>query len=114
MKLRIGWVSNSSSCSFYITNKTDQIKTMKEFAEETKYLVDEYNKRYYWNSINVEDYLEAAESEYDYVWKPQEKLICVFGDEHYNAMGIVLDYMLRDCEDDETESFCWSLKRILR
>jgi hypothetical protein len=104
MKTRQGFVNNSSSSNFVIVNKTNKPKTMKDFAEETKYLVEQFNNEYSWNNFTEEEYLESA-SNYSYLWNKKETLPCCFGDEHGNTMGYVLDYMLR--QDGETKSFMW-------
>jgi hypothetical protein len=111
MKIRNGFVSNSSSCSFIIRNFSKDKKTIHDFAEETKYLVNGFNREYSWHNIDKEDYIKAA-SNYDEIWLPGEKRKVIFGDEHGNTMGLVCDYMLRD--SDSTESFEWFLHEMLR
>ena len=43
MKTRTGFVSNSSSTSFIITNKTAQPVNLVEFVIENKHLIDEFS-----------------------------------------------------------------------
>ncbi len=109
-KFRTGFVSNSSSSSFIITNLSPKKMTMEDFALETIYLVKEFNE-YYDADITLGDFFTAVE-DYNYEWEPFEALNCIFGDEDCNALGRVYDYMLRD--DGCTNSFKWYLKEMLR
>ena len=46
MKTRHGFVSNSSSTSFIITNKTKENKTIADFVKENPQLITQYNTEY--------------------------------------------------------------------
>ncbi len=113
MKIRNGFVSNSSSSSFVITNKTKENKTLLDFARETLYLLEEFKKEYDWYKddpmFTEEKFFESVNS-YNIDWEPKEKKICDFGDEDGTTIGNVYDYMLRD--GGKTKSFSWKVRRI--
>jgi len=111
MKVRQGFVSNSSSCSFVIKNLSNEIKTMDDFALETGHLVKEFNKEYDWNNHTLSEFMAGIDS-YDNEWKPFESKEIQFGDEDGTVMGKIYDYMLRD--GDSSNSFSWYLKEMLR
>ena len=47
MKLRQGFVSNSSSCSFLITNTSDKTLTLADFVKENPQIIKEYLDEYW-------------------------------------------------------------------
>ena len=110
MKYRKGFVSNSSSSSFIITNISSESKTIYDFALETGYFLKEFND-YYSADDTLSEFFKGVE-DYNYEWEPGESLDCIFGDEDGTAMGRVYDYMLRD--GGNTNSFEWYLKEMLR
>ena len=111
MKIRKGFVSNSSSSSFIIKNQTYKHKTMEDFAKETCHLVLEFNNEYSWNNHTVEEFMDCVD-QYDNTWHPGEEKYLVFGDDDGTVMGKVYDYMLR--EGDSSKSFSWYYKESLR
>lgn len=131
MKIRNGFVSNSSSCSFTIVNKTINKKNLVDFAKEVAYLVDKYNIEYN-NNENEKNFIKSAKNEFIYHENNKKlnqyrydngiginlyinPLSCetwVFGDEQGTIIGRILDYMLR--KSDQTKSFSWELKEMLR
>ena len=57
MKIRNGFVSNSSSTSFTIVNISDKSKTIVDFVKETPHLIEEYIKIFgRLNIINMDIY----------------------------------------------------------
>jgi len=97
MKIRKGFVSNSSSTAFIITNLTDEEKTLVDFVTETPWIIEEYKQRY-----GVEDdpmysqgHLMVSAEENNITFAPNEEKICYFGDEQDTLIGAVYDYMLR-------------------
>jgi hypothetical protein len=110
MKIRLGFVSNSSSSSFMIHNRSDKVKTLRDFIEENPQLVEEYNQMYDEGYSQLD--LIGSVDWYDYLWKPNEILECTFGDEHDNPIGQVFDYILRD--GGTSENFRWNFLRFNR
>jgi len=104
MKNRTGFVSNSSSTSFIITNLTNEPKTLKDFVLENLHLIKEFNQEYNWHNF-TRDQVVKATKHYDITWAPNEEKICTFGDEEGNALGHVYDYILRD--GGISKSFQW-------
>jgi len=110
MKIRNGFVSNSSSSSFCIRNKTDKTLTMEDFVKENgERLLEEFFKQFTWHDRNDEKYtfenMLKLVPQYQATFEPHKDVSCSFGDEDYNVLGEVFDYMLR--EINESESFEW-------
>jgi hypothetical protein len=107
MKSRNGFVSNSSSTSFVITNKTKESVDLVKFVEENPELVMYYNVEYDGKYKNT-TLLEVARKK-NITWKPGENKVCTFGDHDgayaSTAIGEVYDTMLR--EGGESRSFKW-------
>ena len=111
MKTRNSFVSNSSSCSFIITNLTDRNLSLTTFVKETVYLLYDFHKEYYQTEITMEQMIDEAEKECE-IFLPHESKCLVFGDEQGTGIGQVYDYMLR--EGGKTQSFKWEFDEYHR
>ena len=60
MKKRNGFVSNSSSTAFVITNTSDKEKTLEDFIRENDDLVDQFNNEFDWHNYKKEEAFESA------------------------------------------------------
>lgn len=110
MKIREGFISNSSSTSFVIMNNSSEHKTLQDFVIENKHLIDEFNRKYDFD-YTLEEALEDIYY-YNYKWEPNESLECIFGDEECNVIGMIYDYILRD--GGTSENFKWCFNKYLR
>jgi len=134
MKQRFGFVSNSSSTSFIIENKTKERLHLCEFIKENSHLIKQYEDEYspiigreFWKShidekLNLktlEDVIslmcqEAKELEESrgMSWSPKRTKALApgensvqFGDEQGTLLGEIYDYILR--EGGESKRFKW-------
>ena len=111
MKIRNGFVSNSSATAYIIINKTDSDKTVLDLAKETIHLFEAFKVEYDWHKDMTEkEFLKSAENR-DEIFKPGEN-ITAFGDEDGDTVGQVYDYMLRS--EGESDSFIWRFHEWLR
>lgn len=118
MKIRNGFVSNSSSTSFILYNKTKDVLPLTEFVAENEHLVDRYAEQY---SFTLEDksaegraailaqMLENAKTES--ALQPGWNRF-VFGDEDGTMLGRVYDYILRD--GGKSDRFTWEYEESHR
>jgi hypothetical protein len=112
MKVRNGFVSNSSSSSFIITNKSNKILTLVDFVKENPQLIEMWNEFYgFENKYTQEKLLESAESN-NINFPANSSLKYIFGDESGTIIGRVFDYILRD--DGESDNFKWHFKEFYR
>jgi hypothetical protein len=104
MKKRNGFVSNSSSSSFIITNKSDKVLNLIDFVRENPQLVEQWNLIYDYDDTQ-EELLESAEmNNFDFPADSSDEY--VFGDEDGTKVGRIFDYILRD--GGESENFKWN------
>lgn len=110
MKIRDGFISNSSSTSFVITNTTSENKTLVDFVEENPQLVEMFNEQHGYK-YTQEQMLDSA-GDLCINFQPKESQACAFGDEDETAIGHVFDYILRG--GGRSESFKWKFKEYNR
>ena len=115
MKIRMGFVTNSSSTSFIIENISAKKKTLVDFVKENPQLIEEFKSRYDWYAkderFTQENLILSAKQE-NVVFRPHEMKECVFGDEDGTLIGHVFGYMLRD--GGSSKSFVWRFLEYLR
>ena len=116
MKLRNSFVSNSSSTSFIIKNKTNKTKTLADFVEENQKLIKDFINEYHdfdmdYNTLVSAVKFEAKTTEH-YVFEPQVTYEMVFGDEDGTYIGTIFDYILRG--GGKSDSFEWEFNEMLR
>ena len=100
MKIRNGFVTNSSSTAYYATNISKEVKTIVDFAKENIHLLKEFNEG---NDCvyTEEEFMKSAQVLADNTvvmfkpLKPGEKRLMCFGDEDGTSIGHVFDYELR-------------------
>lgn len=126
MKVRNSFVSNSSSCSFIITNKSKKTLTIVDFVKENPQLIENFKSQYDWHKddpkftqenliLSAENRLKRAQEFKEakhYVYPPGFSAYVVFGDEQGDLIGEVFDYILRD--GGNSENFKWEMYEMLR
>lgn len=110
MKIRKGFVSNSSSSSFIITNKSDTDKSLVDFVIENPQLIRQWNVEYRYDD-SQDDLIDSAEKN-NFIFPANSSKEYVFGDEDQTIIGRVFDYILRD--GGESENFKWRFYQYYR
>jgi hypothetical protein len=109
MKTRSGFVSNSSSSSFTITNKTDKDLTLKEFllkyeAEIRRFIAEELGEEWYpWDKII------SSVDEIDCVFPVGEEVYRSFTNESTSAADVFLRTFF-DWQKSFDADFDWKLE----
>ncbi|MFW9871815.1 MAG: hypothetical protein ACFFG0_01850 [Candidatus Thorarchaeota archaeon] len=110
MRIKLSFITNSSSTAFLITNISDEPKTLVDFVLENPQLIEEFKEEYSWHANNPrysQILLAQSAKQNNIEFEPNERKECVFGDEDGTLIGHVFDYILRT--GGKSKSFKWEL-----
>jgi len=128
VKIRDGFVSNSSATAFIIVNKEDGNVPLTEFVREVgRKIIEEYMEEYGDPTSRWSDAPEGKKARRKVLNKAFKRMLKdakgekplepgdnyrAFGDEDGNTIGQVFDYGLR--EGGHTKRFSWRFEEWLR
>ena len=114
MKIKLDFITNSSSTAFIIQNTSNKDLNLTDFVLENLFLLDDWKLRYNYHeddTFTPTKLLESA-AHNNVEFPAGESKRCIFGDESETIVGQVYDYMLR--EGGTSKSFKWRFQEWLR
>jgi hypothetical protein len=104
MKIRDGFVSNSSSSSFCVENKTNQDKRLSDFIRENENLIAHFNHsfRETHEPVTLQDMLDSIDEDTKI---PANQSVGLEFESYAQTYGMVLRFSL--AASGNTESFEW-------